>query len=350
MSRRRPALFELTIEAEQLTIPLVQPILKFVSWALVAALLLSGLPEAIAETNAVVTVDELRRMYPDAEFREVTLPEFDAATSNPATRTVIVVEPPAGTDAVPAFTGRVGSVSEPVVAPAGSWRRGRPPRTRYDHERPDVVYGGDVYCVEAFGSFDVDSREVAVVLFVVVGVVVVAAALVYTGLFVYDALTREGDFDGWLDTGAGAWFFYGGERGGGMYGARIAGGFMGESADVGLMLEAGYIHGDVAIREDNTPVSVSASYGIVGPTIRWVLDDGRNPFTFDMEVLAGVTSDDNLGLISRASAGFSWGIGPSWRMGLAVGSLYMKIRETEGPLRTKSDFNMAIGVNAGRAF
>lgn len=321
---------------------------KLLSLFLSLALVVSALPQSSAQTSQVVTVDDLYRMYPDAEFRQVDAAEFTAVTNDPMVNTVVIVEP-AEPEPSHAVTGQVEKAvsAEPQFGPSKVERRGRRPRSV---GAPDV-YCSDVYCVEGFGSFDAGSSDIAVIIFVVVGVVVVAAAFVYAGYFVYDVLS--GDLEqrtGWGEAGTRARVFYGGSRSGGMYGVRFGGGFSGEYADVGLMLEGGYMHGDVAVREDETLVSVSGGYGMLGPTIRWVLEEDINPMMLDMEVLAGMTTDDDLGLVSHASIGLSWGMGSTWRMGLSLGSLYMKIRETEGPVRTPSRFNLTGGMHVGRSF
>jgi hypothetical protein len=323
--------------------------MKILSLFLSAALVVSALPESHAQVEREITVEDLRRMYPDAELRQVDAAEFAAMTNDPGANAVVIVEPPKQGDAG-IFTGQVDrAVSQPrkTVPP----RSGRPARERrYRNSSSPDVYCADVYCVDAFGSFDAGSSEIAVIVFVVVGVVVVAAAFFYAGYFAYDMLRSDtDDYTGWWETGPRARVFYGGSRSGGMYGLRVGGGFSSDNADVGLMLEGGYIHGDVAIREDDSIVSVSSGYAMMGPTIRWMLDEGRNPLMLDMEVLAGMAADKDVDLISHASIGVSWGVGSAWRMGLSLGSLYMDIKRSEGPLRTESRFNLTGGLHFGRA-
>ena len=322
-----------------------------ISFLVILSIVVSPWPaSAETDTNAV-TIDELRTRYPSTEFRQVTLDEFEAVTNDPLLNTRVVVAPAniqgtSGSTDAPADA--ISTNASPAVAASPFDQR---PSRRSRPSGEGVGLGTDTSCLNISGSFDVGDSDVAVVLFVIVGVVVVAAVIVYTGIFLFDALTQsDNEYSVWWEVGPRAHFFFGGERQGGMYGLRLAGGFMTDSADVGLALEGGYLGGRAKVGDDDDPVDVSGSYGLLGPTVRWVLSDDPNPAMLELELLAGLGSDDNLDWLSRGAVGVSWGVGDCWRMGLSLGSLYMSVHTTEGPLTTDSSFNLAAGLHVERGF
>jgi hypothetical protein len=313
---------------------------RLLCWPMVAAIVTIDLPSVAQIPSNSMTVDELRSMYPTAEMKQVTIDEFEAITNDPGAQTTVIVEP--GLDA--GARTNVTRQSQSAPTPEPSRRRPRPAPNE------DVVVVDD-WSVNIFGSVDVDNADVAAVVFVLVGVVVVAAAVVYAGAFAYQALTSSGEeYAWWLDGGAQGYAFFGGERSGGMYGLRLAGGFMGAYADTGLAVEGGYLHGQVRVGDTDQAVDVSSAYGMLGPTVRWVLTGIENPMMLELELLVGLAADDNLDLLSRATAGLSWGVGSDWRAGIAVGSLYTEVHTTEGPATTDSSFNLTSGVQMGRRF
>ena len=303
---------------------------RLVATLLVVALPYPALPQTNETTNPVVTVDNLKEMYPTSQLRQVSMDEFRALTNNPATHAVTVIAPDAGPRQPP--------------SPHRGYRSGR----EHSPSVPDPV------CVDFInfsGTFDVGNDEMAVVIFVVIGVIVVAAAIVYAGVFISSVLLGDWDeVEGWSEVCLNGSFFSGEDRNGGMYGLRFAGGFSTDTADAGLAVEVGSINGRIATRESGEPVDISTAYGIIGPTVRWVMDPEGNPISIDVDLLTGMAGDDNLDLLSRASVGVSWGIGSHWRLGFGIGALYLKVRRSEGLVSSDNEFNLVAGVQTGARF
>jgi hypothetical protein len=267
-------------------------------------------------------------MYPTSQLRQVGMDEFRALTNAPGAHAVTVISP------------------DP--APPPPHRGYRSGRTYEPSSLPDP---GCINFIDFSGTFDVGNDELAVVIFVVIGVIVVAAAIVYAGFFIGSWLVGDwNEVEGWGEVCLNGSFFSGEDRSGGMYGLRFAGGFSTDTADAGLAVEVGSINGRIATRESGERVDISTAYGIIGPTVRWVLDAEGNPISIDVDVLTGIAGDDNLDLLSRASIGVSWGIGSHWRLGFGIGALYLKVKRSEGLVNTDSDFNLVGGVQTGVRF
>lgn len=296
--------------------------MRGISFILSAALVLSHVPVTFADTaRHSPLLQELRAEFPDAPMIEVTRAEFDMLMASNEDRAR--AEP---------YTQRDWPQPGTVV----------PAQTRVSSRVSVAAYG------EGSGSIATD--DLAVILYVLVGAVVIAAGVFYGGFILYEMITGRAEYDYWRKLSAGAWHFTGSGRKGGMYGGRASMGLLHEEIRVGLTLEAGYLDGRFRLRHDDRFMSVHGFYSLLGPTVHWALSKGDNPLALDVELLTGYSTANHVGLMSRAMGGLSWGLGSRWRLGVQLGSTYAKIRESEGPLTTKSDFNLTIGGWLGATF
>lgn len=289
-------------------------------------------------------LNELQAAYPEARLVEVTREEYhtlvamngnavDVHTAPPAEKTTYEVEPETRRSRNP------------------RWWFHRPPPERGTVVSARVNLGSRVgVSAHGMGTGSISTDDLAVILYVLLGAVVVAVAVFYGGFILYEMMTGIGDYQYWAHYGAGAWHFTGSGRKGGMYGGRISTGLVDERNRVGLLLEAGYIDGRFRFRDGDGIMSVHGVYGLLGPTVQWAVGKGPNPTTLDAEILTGYSTANRVGLMSRATGGLSWGLGSRGRLGLQLGSTYAKIRETEGPLTTKSNFNFTVGGWMGASF
>ncbi len=305
---------------------------------LAVALILPPMSFVRADTSpSPVGLDDLKERFPSARFVEVSLAEYELLLASADRHAVVIVDTPQGADDppdsfTPADIDRRHWPPEGSIAPAQT----RIP-TSSDRSRDISV------AVYGQGTGSIATDDVAIILYVLVGVVVIGAALIYGGVIFYEMITGEEEYAYWSDVGAGAWFWGGSGRRGGMYGGRGSIGLIDDEVRVGLILETGYLDGRFRFRDKEEFLSVSGAYGLLGPTVQWAFTKGDNPVSVDFEILTGYSSADHVGLMSRALAGVSWGMGRTFRMGVMAGSTYAKIRETEGPLNTKSDFNLTAG-------
>lgn len=204
----------------------------------------------------------------------------------------------------------------------------------------------DGFYISDFGS--VDSEEAAIVVFVVAGVVVISAAVIYSGALLANLVLRPEEAKVWGEIGPRAMFFSGGHQHGVMSGGTLALGLADTSAEVGLLLEGGYLNAEVQTLTGDD-VEVDGGYGMAGLTIRWPFDGGADATAFEAEILVGNANRYNL--ISRAGFALTWSVHGPWRAGLRVGALYLDVKETEGPAWVAGeDFNLLGGVETSLRF
>ena len=275
------------------------------------------------------TVESLKAAYPGLSQHAVSPEEFKALTQSPRqVAQVVIPAPPAAstTNAIHASTTN----APPLPAP-----------------RPAAYSRSlDGFYLSDFGS--VDSEGAAIVVFVVAGLVVVSAAIIYSGALLANVWLRPEEAEVWGDIGPRAMFFSGGHQQGYMTGATLALGLAGDGADVGLVLEGGYLKADVLTVTGNE-VEVAGGYGMAGLTIRWPFDSGTDASVIEAELLAGNASNYNL--ISRAGFALTWSVAGPWRAGLRLGALYLDVEETDGPAwEAGEDFNLLGGVETSLRF
>lgn len=310
-----------------------------------AALVLSHVPVTYADTPLdSPLLQELRAEFPGAPMVEVTWAEFEILMARNQDHAVQYAQP--ATEESPQ-----NSRSETMHHASAE------PYTQRDWPQPGTVVPAQTrvssrVSLAAYGegSGSIATDDLAVILYVLVGAVVIAAGVIYGGFILYEMITGRAEYDYWRKLSAGAWHFTGSGRKGGMYGGRASMGLLHEEIRVGLTLEAGYLDGRFRLRHDDRFMSVHGFYALLGPTVHWELGEGDNPLAFDVELLTGYSTANRVGLMSRAMGGLSWGLGSRWRLGVQLGSTYAKIRESEGPLTTKSDFNLTVGGWLGATF
>jgi len=190
----------------------------------------------------------------------------------------------------------------------------------------------------------------AVVIYVVIGVAVVAAVVVYATAFLVEALTGTGQHRHWWDLAADATFLTGDGNRGSLSGARVSAGLENRAAKIGLVLDGGRIDARVRTRDSTQPLNISGGYVMAGTAVRWQLDDAVNPSCFGIELLAGTASAQQVGLISEARATLTFGIGNRARLGLSLGALYLGLKATDGLLTDAHDFSILLGVHSGIRF
>jgi hypothetical protein len=321
--------------------------------ALLLALVLPdvNLPARAQTTARDLTLDELQAACPGLRLHQVSAEEFARVTGHPlqVAQTIVAPETPAprvtsgslaplatapepdATNATAAATNR-----EPArVGPASA------PRTRSSH----TSSGGQIYISD---SGSIDSTEAAVVIFVLAGVVVIAAAIVYSGALLANWALRGEEVPGWGDLSARWMYFSGGYQHGYLAGGALTLGLEGDGADVGAVVEGGYLDADMVTVED-TEVELDAGYVMAGLSVRWHLTPSDEPLLFEAELLAGTAS--RYDLVSRASFALTWSLAGPWRAGLRFGALYLDVAEDEGPLlQADNDFNLLGGLETSVRF
>jgi len=225
---------------------------------------------AAAESNSLLLA-ELQARFPGVRLVEVTQTEFEILLASNSDHAVILVEAP--TEESPQ-----NKESRDARAKDSTLKEHRPPPPLGTVVPARASIGSRVN-ITAYGSGtgSVATDDLAVILYVLIGAVVVAAAVLYGGFILYEIMAGTTEYPYWRSCAASAWHFTGSGRKGGMYGGRVSLGLLDERTRVGLLLEAGYLDGRFRFRDDDRFLTVHGAYGLLGPTVHWALREGDNP-------------------------------------------------------------------------
>ena len=205
---------------------------------------------------------------------------------------------------------------------------------------------------------DLGDSDLAVVLFVLIGVFVVAALIVYAGKFIYDVATNAGKYTYWWELGPNLSVIendhkHGFKEDGILAGLRIATGFTDRDVQVGLTGEFGMMDFNLYYEDKKGLLELEGFYGMVGPSIRFLfnkdMDDSNSSFLF-LEILAGTSEHGEAGVLSTARIGVNWGIKDHGRIGLHFGTLYFDLKETESIIHEEDNFRLMGGMEIGYRF
>ena len=314
-----------------------------------------------AESNAV-TLEALREQYPDATFVRVDAETLRivmtnapghvivtnlGASLNGVTNTVTnLVFDAAGTNAATNVTSRIASNRverveyAPPPAPAPPDVGPAPGRSDY-HSHGSLLF--DLSNMDWGGGGDA-----AVILYVLIGVVVVGAFIIYTADYIYHVVAYPGSNTYWWSLDLYSAWIAGDDENGFLVGPRLSTGFVARDAHAGLSLEAGYFDIDIEVEDGTSEVGVDGAYGMVGPHIRWLWSDADgNPSHAGVELLVGTTTDGDIDLLSVARFNLSVGVGRHARAGFSIGAIYMDVEADEGLIRDESDFSLIVGGQVG---
>lgn len=205
---------------------------------------------------------------------------------------------------------------------------------------------------------DLGNDDVAVVLFVIIGVFVVAALIVYAGKYIYDVATSRGKYGYWWEIGPSVSVIehknqYGFKENGILAGVKVATGFTDRNVQIGLAGEAGLIDANLYYEDKKGLLEFEGLYGMAGPAIRLLFYDREkspNPSYLLLELLAGTSEHEEAGLLSLARIGLNWRVKKHLRIGLNIGALYFDLKETESIIKKEDNFRFMGGIGFGYRF
>lgn len=211
------------------------------------------------------------------------------------------------------------------------------------------------------GDWDWDLDEWAVVIYVVVGVVVVGAFVLWGAKALYDLAVNRDDSPVFKEAalqfsytgrtlryGDGATLF----RDAWLMGGRFAFGVEKPVVSFGLALEGGAI--DLSVRAPDTDreiVDVQGGYLVGGPLVRF----GRyRPLAFTLEFLNGTSSHASIGWISKSRMTLASRTRAGLTYGAHLGAVFYDLRFSDGLVYRRGDFNrdlsVLFGLDAGWSF
>jgi hypothetical protein len=199
----------------------------------------------------------------------------------------------------------------------------------------------------------------AAVIYVVVGVVVVGAFLIYGIQTLAELAVNDGHDP--LFQEAGVRLSYSGKTwrdgaGGDLYrdaylaGLRYAIGFDRPGMDVGLSLEGGYI--DIRLTPENgsfgeTGFDFNGAYVVAGPLLRFGSFD---PFCFSLEFLNGTSTHESIGWISKSRMALQARMGGHAAVGAHLGAVFYDLEFLDGLAWRRGDFNRDLSLVGGVDF
>jgi hypothetical protein len=311
-----------------------------------------------------MTLDELQRRFPNARFVQVSLEVLESVPAHAAGRFVVAQTggpehfqiaqastgvAQSGIAQTNSFTNAAGQVSSNLVEQTNAVpERARPREAVFGHHRHHDD-GGSVF-IDIVNT-DWGGGDAAVVLYVLIGVVVVAAFIVYAVDYVYRLAVHPEDISYWWSLDLHSTWLAGGSEDGFFVGSKLSTGIIQEAARAGLSIEVGYFDVNVDIAGAPSELEVDGAYGMLGPHIRWTWNRARrNPSHFVVELLTGVTSSTDIDIVSVARAGVSLGVGEQGRLGLNIGTMYLDMELDEGLIRDDDDFSLVVGTEVGFRF
>ncbi len=200
---------------------------------------------------------------------------------------------------------------------------------------------------------DADDARLAVILFIVVGVLIVGVILITAAKILYDVIVSGDEVKTWHEFSSSYFYssrtFFNSQdtyaESSNFFAAKYAIGLQGVWADIGVASELGFV--STHLMDKGAPIgapSYSGLYGLFGPVVKFGVN---NPVSFDLEMLGGMSSVDFLDYIAVARGIFKFRTDAGYFMALQFGALYMSLDAYDGLFRDGSTVNDGFSIIGG---
>jgi len=222
-------------------------------------------------------------------------------------------------------------------------------RTSYSPESSGAYRSPVRFDLSGFYRFNLGSRndELAGVIFVMIGLVVVFAFVAYAGAYVYHWAAHGLRRSGWYSLGLGAYGFGNSKEWGGLQAARFGLGIKDLGLEWGLGAELGRINSTLALEKDGSKLEVNGGYGAAGPMLVYRPQANQR---FFLEFLAGTSEHKEVHLLAKAMVGANWQSDEGWYFGVNTGTLMVSLKSSLGYIRNKNPYNWLTGLELGYTF
>lgn len=347
-----------------------------------------GIKESTNENNplsyTIITAGKILNQYPQTFFQGVRLKSFQVGNTFFDTHMLVIALPQnffmAEDEAIPTFetmskrypettfhlyhiqTGEAfqalqSQTDDTIAFIARVYRNSEVPTSG------EIIYPPAPEDVQVTGACmadlsDLADDDVAVVIFVVIGVFIVAALIVYAGKFIYDIAVGNKKHDYWWEISPGFTIIendtkYGYQENGYLAGLKLSTGFTDRRIQFGLTGEAGVMDLNLYFEDKKGLLELEGLYGMAGPAIRFLFNDDeqtQNTSYLYLELLAGTSEHEEAGLLSVARLGLNWRIQKHLRFGIHIGSLYFDLKESESIIEEEDNFRLTGGLEFGYRF
>ncbi|MDH5325100.1 MAG: hypothetical protein OEZ68_12670 [Gammaproteobacteria bacterium] len=307
----------------------VHPVLAYESGESVSTLLNINTPPTIIGLDGV---QMLQQRYPGARFQVVTRAQYEELKQRHSFPEYVVSQP-----LQVAVNDRDYGETEPRLSRGSS--------NCYEPRPSNVHVGGgaDIH----FGHINGGRGDGALIVIAIVGIILVAALVVYTVKFLVQAISGSFDCGLWLGSGAIGASVSGDGFYGGMGGVHFNTGTFNEKTHLGLSAELG---GYAFTKETpNTDLHFGGAYWLVGPVIHFGSIRSGYGTAFSLEFLGGHSFTVDLGAMSLLRFNVTTSLGDA-HLGFSGGLLYVDIADDSGVLENTNEYNSYFGVEFGTTF
>lgn len=221
--------------------------------------------------------------------------------------------------------------------------------------QPQVQTNVGIYADVSYGSGRGGHSDAGKVFFIVAGIMVIAAFIVYAGKYISDLASGK-DYDVWwefiftntnLSTRSG--------QHGYLNGLKIATGYISSDLiQIALVGEIGKTDIELVLDDNSVnpmPLDFSASYWLLGATARLHLTDKLiNASYLYLEFMGGKTDHGSTDTIGMARLGASFGISDNFRLGASLGAFYLGLDEDQGFANDGDNYWSTFGIELGARF
>ncbi len=297
------------------------------------------LDQVHAETKPV-TIDDVRKQFPGAQIRIVSVDEYIDYKNRmqPATAPSPAPLPTPPQRPVDPCAYAAGLSGEPA---------GQAVPVEYSDSTPSWnfnYYGG--------GSGGGNSKEFLVVV-AVIGVVVVAALVVYSVGYLVEMARSGFQCRAWKDFGLRFSYIQDSSktqlREGKFTGLYYSLGYIVPFGVMGLTAEVGGHNLKMHVNDTSEDKTYEGAYLLVGPSFS-IPFDRLGGHAFQIELLAGTSSEKGIGLISTLRFGIELKVAPTFSLGFNLGAALVNIRDFDNYLKDDDQLNFLTGVSSSYRF
>jgi hypothetical protein len=294
-----------------------------------------------AASNSL-TIEDIKQKYPNANIKQVSVNEYQNYKREFAQNSIEIknyglpVEK-AKTESLPVKT------TYKSTNPCG-----------FDPDRKNSDYRSNVTNTESHGVWNLNSysgsgsSKDALVVIVVVGVVVVAALVIYSMVYLYNMSARGFECRIWNDSG----LRYSNindhstaqDRNGNLTGVFFTTGYRVPYGMIGITGELGQHSIDLKINKNSINKSYNGAYFLVGPSFLIPFDE-LNGHNFQIELLAGTSTEKQIGFMSTLRFGAGIKLASNFSLGLNLGAALVNIKGFDNYLTDQDHLNYLSGFD-----
>lgn len=297
----------------------------------------TGATKPIAGT---MTISDLQRLYPNAKIKTVSLEEY-SSTRNLYAQNGKVVED---------ITGQSEAHSNRQINNGcRGYNSAHPEKTPTQPQEVDPHVNLNSYSGWGGGG---DNKDFLVIV-AVVGVVIVAAALIYSVGYIFEMASRGFDCHA-LDEFGYRYTHVTDHSSKQDREAQFNSIFYTRQYDVpfglmGLTGEVGHHSIELSIDGVNADQHYNGGYFLIGPSFSFLF--GQDNFgAFQIELLAGTSTEKKIGVMSTLRFGFDFRVTPDFSAGINLGAAVIDIKEFDNYFNDRDQLNYLSGASVSYVF